>query len=131
MIIPLQEQLLHKIPQLPSLLCKLRAVILDFILTSWLFLKLVAEMNTVYDCSSRRSIFTLRPIQRISSFTLFIQYPYPFPMKTILAQKCQICPFQYMQINGSHLEFFYCYFPYLLSKMNSSPQNTLEQRYWS
>ena len=38
MIIPLQEQLMHKIPQLPSLLCKLRAVILDFILISWLFL---------------------------------------------------------------------------------------------
>ena len=30
MIIPLQEQLLHKIPQLPSLLCKLRIVTLDF-----------------------------------------------------------------------------------------------------
>ena len=39
MIIPLQEQLLHKIPQLPSLLCKLRAAILDFILLSWLFFK--------------------------------------------------------------------------------------------
>ena len=39
MIIPLQEQLLHKIPQLPSLLCKLKAAILDFILISWLFVK--------------------------------------------------------------------------------------------
>ena len=39
MIIPLQEQHLHKIPQLPSLLCKLRAAILDFILISWLFFK--------------------------------------------------------------------------------------------
>ena len=46
MIIPLQEQLMHKIPQLPSLLCKLRAFILDFILISWLFFKLVAEMNS-------------------------------------------------------------------------------------
>ena len=47
MIIPLQEQLMHKIPQLPSLLCKLRAVILDFILISWLFFKLVALQNTL------------------------------------------------------------------------------------
>ena len=39
MIIPLQEQLLHKIPQLPSLLCKLRAAILDYILISGLFFK--------------------------------------------------------------------------------------------
>ena len=39
MIILPQEQLLYKIPQLPSLLCKLRAGILDFILISWLFFK--------------------------------------------------------------------------------------------
>ena len=39
MIIPLQEQLLHKIPQLPSLLYKLRAAILEFILISWLLFK--------------------------------------------------------------------------------------------
>ena len=39
MIIPLQEQLLHKIPQLPSVLCILRAAILDYILISWLFFK--------------------------------------------------------------------------------------------
>ena len=39
MIILLQEQLLHKIPQLPSLLCELRAAIFDFILISWLFFK--------------------------------------------------------------------------------------------
>ena len=39
MTILLQEQLLHKIPQLPSLLCNLRAGILDFVLISWLFFK--------------------------------------------------------------------------------------------
>ena len=39
MIIPLQEQKMHKIPQLPSLLCILRAAILGFILISWLFFK--------------------------------------------------------------------------------------------
>ena len=39
MIIPLQEHLLHKIPQLPSLLCILRAAIFDFTLISWLFFK--------------------------------------------------------------------------------------------
>ena len=39
MIILLPEQLLHKVPQLPSLLCKLRADILDFRLISWLFFK--------------------------------------------------------------------------------------------
>ena len=52
MIEPLQEQLMHKIPQLPSLLCKLRAAILDGIHLGWyidfmLFFKLVAEMNSL------------------------------------------------------------------------------------
>ena len=39
MIIPLEDQHLHKIPLLQSLLCKLRAAILDFILISWLCFK--------------------------------------------------------------------------------------------
>ena len=50
-------------------------------------------------------------------------------MKTILGQNAKIALSNYyMQINGSHLEFSidHCYFSNLLSKMNSSPQNTLE-----
>ena len=84
MILPLQEQLLHKIPQLPSLLCKLRAAILDFILISWLFLTTggrnefltpkYPRMEVLFMIVARRSIFTSRPIQHICSFTSFIQY---------------------------------------------------------
>ena len=37
MIIPLQEQLMHKIPQLPSLLCKLMAAILNLLLIIVIF----------------------------------------------------------------------------------------------
>ena len=42
-IIPLEEQHLLKIPQLPFLLCEVRAAILDFILISWLFFKTIVR----------------------------------------------------------------------------------------
>ena len=69
-----------KIPQLPFLLCEVRAAILDFILISWLFFKTIvrnAFLTPKYPrvevllmiVARTRSIFALRPFQFICSFT--------------------------------------------------------------
>ena len=83
MIVPLQEQLLHKIPQLPTNMQIKGSHLwfyIDYMVTfsnwwqEWILTPKCPRIELLFMIvSPEDQFFTLRPIQRICSFTSFIQ----------------------------------------------------------